>query len=97
MSKSLPLFGLRAAVAVARSGGAQPSPGRLRFLSRLYAIYAVIAAPIAIAEMLLARNFMTRVSGGLILTQAVIFAVCAAHCRNLARRADTARRAPSQS
>jgi hypothetical protein len=89
VSKSLPLFGVRAAVAVARSGAEPPSPGWFRFQSRLYAICAIVLVEVAfeIAVLLPIKDFMMRASGGIPLALAVLFALRAVRYRNLGRRA----------
>jgi hypothetical protein len=88
-SKSLPLFGLRAAVAVASSG--ELSPGRLRFQSRLSAVFAVVMVVESLPILTLSAKYFTmRVAVGLFLAQAVMFAVQALNYRNFARRAAAA-------
>ena len=88
-SKSLPLFGLRAALAVASSG--ELSPGRLRFQSRLSAIFAVVMVVESLPIVTLSAKYFTmRVAGGLLLALAVMFAVQALNYRKFARRAAAA-------
>jgi hypothetical protein len=95
-TKSLPLFGLRAALAVANSG--ELSPGRLRFQSRLSAIFAFVMAVESLPIVTLSAKYFTmRVAGGLLLALAVMFAVQALNCRNFARRAAAARATGSES
>jgi len=88
-SKSLPLFGLRAAIAVASSG--ELSPGRLRFQSRFSAILAVVVLAESLPVwMLPAKDVMMRASGGIYLAAAAMLAVQAVNYRKLARRAAAA-------